>query len=160
MTSIPSHRVRYCALILFVLLTRRTPPDEAGGGTAATGAPEAEGGGRSVAWLWNTHALALDSDDEGFRRVASRRCGVFLKYLMCCVYMCMCLLCICVYVCVPVVLYLSPRYFLPLYLICAGRSSCRTVIAFFQRNYLLNSPRFPPAQIRGEHPSHYCQRFV
>lgn len=46
----------------------RAPPDEAGGGTAATGAPEAEGE-RSVAWLWNTHALALDSDEEGFRSV-------------------------------------------------------------------------------------------
>lgn len=45
----------------------RTPPDEAGGGAAATGAPEAEGGERSVAWLWSTHALALDSDEEGFR---------------------------------------------------------------------------------------------
>lgn len=44
----------------------RVPPDEAGGGAAATGAPEAEGE-RSVAWLWNTHALALDSDEEGFR---------------------------------------------------------------------------------------------
>ena len=46
----------------------RVPSDEAGGGAAATGAPQAEGE-RSVAWLWNTHALALDSDEEGFRCV-------------------------------------------------------------------------------------------
>ena len=49
---------------LFVFF--RTPPDEAGGGVAATGAPLAEGE-RTVAWLWSTHAHAIDSDEEGFR---------------------------------------------------------------------------------------------
>ena len=57
---------------LFVFF--RTPPDEAGGGVAATGAPLAEGE-RTVAWLWSTHAHAIDSDEEGFRSGERREGG-------------------------------------------------------------------------------------